>query len=126
MDATATTAEISPVEETSGAIWEESSTSTLRLVRQLANDTKTLLRQEIELAKAELSEKAAFLTRNSIAIAVGGFVAYAGLIVFLMGLGWLIGWALQKAGLEAMLAGFIGLAIVGVIIMAVGGIFIMK
>jgi hypothetical protein len=57
---------------------------------------------------------------------MGGFIAYAGLIVFLMGLGWLIGWALQKAGLEAMLAGFIGLGIVGLVIMAVGGIFIMK
>jgi len=102
------------------------SSSIMGLVRQLTSDTKTLLRQEIELAKAELSEKASLFARNSIAIATGGVIAYAGLIVFLIGLGWLVGWALQSAGVKPMLAGFIGLAIIGFVVMAVGGAFVFK
>ena len=100
------------------------SSSIMGLVRQLTSDTKTLLRQEVELAKAELSEKASFLARNSIAIVAGGVIAYAGLIVLLIGLGWLVGWALQNAGVKPMLAGFIGLAIIGFIVMGVGGVFV--
>jgi hypothetical protein len=107
-------------------ISEEGSTSTLGLVRRLTNDTKRLLKQEIELAKAELSEKVSLLARNSIAIATGGLIAYAGLIVFLIGLGWLVGWALQKAGVQPMLSGFIGLAIIGIVVAAIGGLFVYK
>jgi len=95
------------------------------LVRNLAEDTKKLLRQEIELAKAELSEKLASFGRNTISVAVGGFVAYAGFIVLLMGLGWLVAWALQQAGLQPVLAGFIGLAGVGVLVAAVGAALLM-
>jgi hypothetical protein len=105
---------------------EETSISTLGLVRRLTNDTKQLLRQEIELAKAETSEKISLLTRNSIVIAVGGLIAYAGLMVFLAGVGWLIGWAFQRAGVEPLLAEFIGFAIIGLVVAAIGSLFVMK
>ena len=95
------------------------------LVRNLTEDTKKLIRQELELAKAELAEKFASFGKNAVAVAIGGFVAYAGFIVFLMGLGWLVAWALQKAGLEPVLAGFIGLAGVGIVIIAIGAAFLM-
>jgi ElaB/YqjD/DUF883 family membrane-anchored ribosome-binding protein len=100
--------------------------SILGLIRGLSEDTKKLLRQELELAKAELTEKFSLAARNAVSLAIGGFVAYAGLIVLLMGLGWLVAWALEKAGLQPLLAGFVGLAIVGVVVMGVGGIFLMK
>ena len=103
-----------------------SQTSVVGLVRNLADDTKKLLRQEIELAKAEVTEKISFFGRNTAVLAAGGFIAYAGFIVLLMGLGWLVAWALQKAGMEPVLAGFIGLAGVGLLIAAVGAIFLMK
>jgi putative superfamily III holin-X len=101
-----------------------SQTSIMGLVRHLAEDTKKLLRQEIELAKAELSEKVAVFGRNAVSVAVGGFIAYAGLIVLLIGLGWLVAWALEKAGLQPVLAGFIGLAGVGVLVAAIGATFL--
>ena len=103
-----------------------SNTSILGLVRALTDDTKTFFRQEIELAKAEFSEKLAALTRNGVMLAAGGLVAYAGFIIFLMGLGWLIAWALQKAGLEPVLAGFIGLTAVGLLVVATGTAFLLK
>src|SRR5947209_9302309 len=96
------------------------------LIRNLTEDTKRLLRQEIELVKSELSEKISYFGRNAVALAVGGFIAYAGFIVLLMGLGWLAAWGLQQAGVQPVLAGFIGLAGVGFLIAIVGVVFLMK
>jgi hypothetical protein len=96
------------------------------LFGRLTRETKTFIRQEISLAKAELSEKVAMIGRNAVSILIGGFVAYAGLIVLLIGLGVVIGFALTKAGLDPLLAGFIGLAIIGLIVAGVGYFFIAK
>src|SRR5262249_26972481 len=100
--------------------------SILGLLRNLKDDTRQLLRQELELARAELSEKLSLFAKNATTLAIGGFVAYAGLIVFLMGLGWLIAWALQQAGLQPILAGFVGLATVGLLVGAAGTIILFK
>lgn len=100
--------------------------SLLGLVRNLKNDTRRLLREELDLAKTEILEKISLFGRNSAALAAGGVVAYAGLIVFFMGLGWLVAWALQKGGVQPVLAGFLGLAIVGILIVAIGTVFIYK
>ena len=100
--------------------------SLLGLFRTLTSDTRTLIRQEIQLAKTELSEKASVLGRNAVKLAIGGFVAYAGLIVFLIGLGWLLAWAFEKAGLEPTLGGFLGLAIIGLVVITVGTLLLLK
>jgi ElaB/YqjD/DUF883 family membrane-anchored ribosome-binding protein len=94
--------------------------SVFRLFRALTTDTRTLLRQELQLAKTEISEKISRMGRNAAALAVGGFVAYAGLIVFLIGLGWLLAWAFSLAGLAPIFAAFLGLAIIGLIATAIG------
>lgn len=47
------------------------------LVADLAKETGTLLRQEVALAKTELTEKATRAGRNVGYLAVGGAVAYA-------------------------------------------------
>jgi ElaB/YqjD/DUF883 family membrane-anchored ribosome-binding protein len=101
-------------------------TSVLNLFKNLTADFKTFIRQELELAKTELSEKISMLGKNVASIAIGGFIAYAGLIVLLIGVGWLLGYAFQKAGLEPALATFLGLAIIGLVIAGVGGAFIAK
>ena len=103
-----------------------SRTSILSLVRSLTEDTKKLLRQEVELAKAELSEKVAVAARNAMSVAIGGSIAYAGLIVLVIGLGWLLSWALQEAGLQPVLAEFAGMAIIGVVVILVGTVLLMK
>lgn len=94
--------------------------SVATLFSSLAGDTKNLIKQEVQLAKTELSEKLSKMGKNAAMLAVGGFVAYAGAIVFLIGLGWLVGWGLEKAGLEPALARFIGLAAMGLIVAIVG------
>jgi len=96
------------------------------LIRNLREDTKRLLNQQIELLKSELSEKTSCFGRNAVALAIGGFIAYAGFIVLLMGLGWLAAWGLEQGGVQPVLAGFIGLAGVGLLIAVVGVAFLMK
>ncbi len=73
-----------------------------------------------------LVRKASAFGRNAVTLAPGGSVAYAGLIISLMGLGCLLAWALQQAGLQPLLAGFLGLAIVGILIAAMGTAFVLK
>lgn len=118
--------EISTRKSGSVVVPSNSKPSLRRLIHSLSDDIKTFFRQEIELAKAEAVEKATSLGRNLVVMAVGGIVAYAGAIVFLIGLGWLLAWALQQAGLQPIFAGFLGLAIVGLLVALSSAAFVLK
>jgi xanthine/uracil permease len=54
-----------------------------QLLKELRDETTTLLRQEVELAKTEMSEKASRAGRNLGALAVGGGVAFLGALALL-------------------------------------------
>jgi hypothetical protein len=95
------------------------------LFKDLRAEVKTFLREEVHLAKAELSEKISRMGKDSVNIAIGGFVAYAGLIVFLGALGMLIAFALQQLNLDPFLSAFIGLGAIGFIVIAVGAIMLL-
>jgi len=99
--------------------------SILDLVKDLREQFKTFVKEEIHLAKAELSEKISRMGKDSVNIAIGGFVAYAGLIVFLGALGMLIAFGMQKLGLDPFLSSFIGLGAIGFIVIAVGAIMLL-
>src|SRR5215469_16891486 len=94
------------------------------LVSDLKEDATTFFRQEIELAKKEISEKTATYGRNGAKVVVGGIIAYAGLIVFLAGIGLIISFAFEKLGLNTTLAVFIGLGIAGFLAVAAGGLMV--
>ncbi|MGH7968343.1 MAG: phage holin family protein [Limisphaerales bacterium] len=96
------------------------------LVRDLGQEIKTLIRQEIKLAKAELSEKLHLVTRNGVALAIGGTIAYAGVIVLLLGFGFLIALAIHLAGVEGLFASFLGLIFVGFVTIGTGGALVLK
>lgn len=90
------------------------------LLHALRDETTTLLRQEVALAKAELNASAARVGKNAIAITGGGFVAYAGVIVLLIGLGHLLGIGLIRAGLSPDIAEWLAPSIVGLIVALIG------
>jgi hypothetical protein len=90
------------------------------LLRELRDETTTLLRQEVSLAKTELNENFSHLIHHSLQIAIGAFVAYAGLIVLLIGLGHLIGAILVRAGVDPGLATWIAPAGVGLVVAIIG------
>jgi uncharacterized membrane protein YqjE len=54
------------------------------LIGDLAHETTTLLRKEVELAKVEMSEKIDKVQTAVVSMAAGGAVLYAGFLVFLI------------------------------------------
>lgn len=100
--------------------------SILGLVRELTEETKTFVRQELKLAKTEMSEKLSGLAKNGASVGIGGFIAYAGTIVLLCGLGFLAAWAIHLAGLDALLSSFLGLFGVGLLVVIAGAVFVFK
>jgi hypothetical protein len=48
------------------------------LFGQLSQDMTMLVRQEVQLARAEMSQKLSRLTANLVSVVAGGFVAYLG------------------------------------------------
>jgi hypothetical protein len=90
------------------------------LFSELKYEGKNFLRDEFQLAKTELIEKLSRLSKNGTLIAVGGFAAYAGLVIFLCALGLLAAYFIERAGLDPVLAIFIGLGITGLVVMVTG------
>ena len=87
------------------------------LFSELANETGLLIRQEIALAKVELSQKATRVGRNVGYLVLGGAVAYAALLALL-------------AAIIILLANFmsawIAALIVAVVIGIIGAVLISK
>src|SRR5438552_3956614 len=104
---------------------EVRNSSLLGLVRGLTRETKTFFRQEVQLAKAELAEKAKTMASGATNVAIGGFVAYAGVIVLLIGLGELIGYLFTRAGIDSVLSQFIGLGSIGLVVALIGAAMLM-
>src|SRR6478672_2016197 len=86
------------------------------LLRDLRDETTTLLRQEANLAKAEMREHVSRLGGHAAHLAVGGFVAYAGIIVLLIGIGHLLGAVLVRAGMDPELAQWLAPTVIGLIV----------
>ncbi len=81
------------------------------LFTDLARESGTLIRQELELAKAELTEKASRTARDVGFLAVGGAIAYAGALA--IGAAVIIG--LTTLGLSWWLAALlVGLVVAGI------------
>jgi hypothetical protein len=55
------------------------------LFSELAQETSTLVRQEVNLAKTEMSQKASTAGKHLGVLAAGGALAYAGLLAILAG-----------------------------------------
>ena len=70
--------------------------------------------------------KVSKVAKNSVPVAIGGFVAYAGVIVLLIGLGLLGAYGLEQAGLAPVLAAGIAIGAVGLIVAGVGVGFVLK
>lgn len=57
--------------------------SLAELFTELTHETRTLFRKEMELLKAELSEKFATVVRDMAAVAVGGVLLFGGFLTLL-------------------------------------------
>jgi xanthine/uracil permease len=87
------------------------------LFSNLAYDTRTLVVQEVALAKAEMSQKLNQGKRGATYLGIGGAIAYAGLLA-------LIGAAIMALAL--FMADWLAALIVGVVVAIVGYVLIQK
>jgi uncharacterized membrane protein YqjE len=88
------------------------------LFRQLAQDSATLVRQEVALAKAEFRDAAKVLSRNAVMVGVGAVLALIGGLVLVAFLVILLGDVLDNYWLGAL--------IVGALFLIVGGLMASK
>jgi hypothetical protein len=76
------------------------------LFSDLANETSTLFRNEVALAKVELTEKATAVGKNVASLVIGGAVAYAALLAICAAVILLLDMAMP-AWLSALIVGLI-------------------
>ena len=88
------------------------------LLRDLANDSTALIRQELALARTEAQEKLHQSITAVVLIVAGGFLGFAALIVLLDALVY----GLTEAGIERWLAALI----VGGVVAAIGFLLVRK
>ena len=100
-------------------IEEESVTD---LIRDLRDETVIMVRQQVELAKTETSEKISQVTKNAATLAVWGAVLYAGFLFLLAGLTFLGYVGLTAAGVSTGIAMWLMPLITAAIVLIIGGI----
>ncbi|HEV7298658.1 MAG TPA: phage holin family protein [Tepidisphaeraceae bacterium] len=96
------------------------------LLKELRDESATLMRQEIALAKTEMSEKASRAGKNTASIAVGGAIAYAGAMVLLYGVAIALYFGLVALDLNHFLAGIIAFLVVGGVTAFIGYMLMQK
>ena len=87
------------------------------LFADLSRETQILLRQEMELAKTEISRKASQAGKATASLAIGGFIAYAGFLAIV---------AAIIIGLAALIPIWLAALIVGLVVVGIGYFFIQK
>jgi len=87
------------------------------LFAELANETGTLVRQEVALAKAEVTQKAKQVAKNVGYLLIGGAIAYAAFLAFIASLIMLLAKVMPQWGATLL---------VGVLIAGLGWLLIGK
>jgi hypothetical protein len=87
-----------------------------QLFAELSRETRTLVQQELQLAKTELTEKASKMGKGAAFLVGGGLIAYGGLLTIVAALVLV----LIAIGLPPWAAAFLG----GVLVAAIGYVLI--
>ena len=103
-----------------------SETSFFGLIGNLGEEIKLLVKDEVRLAKTELSEKVSKMAKNAVWLVIGGIIAYTGFIVLLVGLGALIAHFFERGGMDRFMAIAVGMGIVAFVFVITGVVFLMK
>ena len=87
------------------------------LFSELSQEASTLIRQEVQLAKAEVTQKATQAGREAAFVAAGGLVAYAGFLALI---------AAAILGVAEFLPLWLSALLIGVIVAGVGYLVLQK
>lgn len=88
-----------------------------QLFQELAQDTRSLVSLEVELAKTEMTEKVVKTGKDVGFLAAGGFVAYAGLLAII---------AAVIVGLANFIPAWLSALLVGAVVVLIGYALIRK
>jgi hypothetical protein len=89
-----------------------------QLFGDLSRQLSTLVRQEIDLARTEVTTRAGAVTRDAAMIGIGSALAYAGLLTLLAA----VVLVLVQAGLDPWLAALV----VGIVVAGIGGFLVLR
>lgn len=87
------------------------------LFAELANETSTLVRQEVQLAKTEMTQKVTRAGKHAGVLGAGGALAYAGLLAIL---------AAVIIGLGQVIPMWLSALIVGLVVVGVGYMLVQR
>jgi hypothetical protein len=90
------------------------------LFKEMADEVRLLFRQEVHLARAEMTQKAKAAVRHVAYIAIGGAVAYAGVLAIIGALSAGMMVLLTWGGLDLATSLWLGPLIVGVVVAIIG------
>jgi uncharacterized membrane protein len=96
------------------------------LLKELRDETTMLMREELELAKTEISEKLSRVSRNVAYLATGSMVAFAGLIVLLIAASAGLRVGLIAMDLDPLTADWLAPLIVAAVVMVIGYVLLHK
>lgn len=99
--------------------------SIARAIQEVSERAQLLVREEIELAKAEMAIKARNLAMGAAVGAAAGVFAIAALLLILHGLAWLTWWAIPFEG-PTYFWGFFIVAAVLLVLGAIAGLIAVK
>lgn len=87
------------------------------LVADVSRDVGLLVRQEVELAKVEITEKVDRVTKGAVSIGIGAVLAYSGLLALVAGL--------VLVGIAVGITAWVAAVLSGVLLVVVGYLTIM-
>ena len=96
------------------------------IVNEVSQKASLLVREEIELAKAEVTQKVKRLGSGAAAGAVAGVFAFLALIFFLHALAWFIAFLLGAQGVGAISLGFLITGGILLLLGLIGGLLALR
>ena len=90
-------------------------------LQEVSERAQLLVREEIELAKTEITEKLQRIVRGAVVGAVAGVFVLAALLLILHGFAWLAWWVLPVGDKQNYFWGFFFVAVILLILGAIAG-----
>lgn len=90
------------------------------LLGNLRQDLTEMVKSELNLLKSEITAAASSMGKDGLMVVIGGFIAYTGAVLALIGLATLIAFALHAAGLSILMSMWISFLVFGLAIAGTG------
>ncbi|MFP4416168.1 MAG: phage holin family protein [Chitinivibrionales bacterium] len=98
--------------------------SFVQLIKDLRDETVTLVRDEVALVKVEIRERIAAMGKSAVLMFMGAALAYVGLILLLIGISVLAAFGLRRAGLSIWMSAWLGPLSTSVLVLTISAILV--